>query len=82
MTEDRSLKETVFTTFLTHPELGPKEMAEYLKVNYNSVKAIYAKLCDDGLLLRASRGEYTTNIPGILISMLTRIDALERKLGY
>jgi len=79
MSDDKSLKRSVFRTFLSHSGFGPKEMADYLKVNYNSVKAIYAKLCEEGLLERTARGSYSPNVAGILVSLLDRVDALEKR---
>ncbi|RJS89233.1 hypothetical protein CW700_05010 [Candidatus Bathyarchaeota archaeon] len=81
MGEERTLKEMVFRTFLLHPGFGPREMTDHLQVNYNSVKAIYSKLCDEGLLRREARGTYSPNIPGILLHLMDRIEALEKRLG-
>ena len=53
-------------------------MAERLGANYNSVKAIYARLCEEGLLRREGRGNYSVNYEGILLHLLERIEALER----
>lgn len=61
--------------------LGPTEMAEHLKANYNSVKAALAKLAEDGLLERQSRGDYTPSYPGIILHIFDRIEAIERELG-
>jgi Mn-dependent DtxR family transcriptional regulator len=76
-----TLREMVFKAFLKNPSLGPSQMAERLKANYNSVKAIYAKLCEDGLLRREGRGNYSPNVSGILLHLLKRIEALERGGG-
>jgi len=79
LSEEKTLKENVFRAFLSHPSFGPKEMAEYLQVNYNSVKAIYAKLCEEGLLERTSRGIYSANIAGIVLHIIDRVEALEKR---
>jgi hypothetical protein len=79
MNTDYSLKETVFRTFLKHPDLGPTEMAEKLGANYNSVKAAYAKLCDEEFFRREGRGDYTPDVAGILLDLLDRIEVLEAK---
>ena len=76
---DYSLKENVFRTFLKNPDLGPSEMTEKLNAKYNSVKAAYAKLCDDGMLKRVGRGRYAPYIEGILLSLLDRVEELESK---
>jgi len=78
MEKGGTLREIVFKTFLRNPGLGPSEMAERLGANYNSVKAIYARLCEEGLLRRESRGNYSVNYEGILLHLLERIEALER----
>jgi len=44
MSEDYSLRDTVFREFLKNPALGPAEMATKISAKYNSVKAAYAKL--------------------------------------
>lgn len=76
-----TLREMVFKTFLRNPSLGPSEMAERLRANYNSVKAIYARLCEEGLLRREGRGNYSPNVPGILLHLLERVEVLERGGG-
>ncbi len=78
MNEDYTLRDTVFRTFLKDPSLGPSEMTERLGANYNSVKAVYAKLYEEGLLGREGRGNYVPNIPGILLQLMDRMEALER----
>ena len=50
MTEDYTLRESVFRAFLKNPTLGPTEMTDLLGAKYNSVKAVYAKLTAEGLL--------------------------------
>jgi DNA-binding transcriptional regulator YhcF (GntR family) len=53
-------------------------MAEHLGAKYNSVKAAYAKLSDEGLLMRRGRGSYSPNVPGILLHLMDRVEALEK----
>ena len=77
MSSKQSLKDTVFKEFLRNPALGPSEMAEKLDANYNSVKAAFAKLVEDGFLDRPSRGTYAPSIPGILLDLIERVEALE-----
>lgn len=77
MTEDYTLREKVFRTFLEKPTLGPSEMTERLGANYNSVKAVYAKLYEEGILNREGRGNYVPNVTGILLLLLDRVEALE-----
>ncbi len=79
MKHDYSLKEQVFRTFLTDPSLGPSEMTEKLGAKYNSVKAAYAKLCDEGMLKREGRGSYTPDLSGILLDLMDRVEALEKR---
>lgn len=78
MNENYTLKDMVFRTFLKNPKLGPGEMTEKLGANYNSVKAVYSKLYDEGLLDREGRGNYIPNIPGILLHLIDRMEVLER----
>jgi Mn-dependent DtxR family transcriptional regulator len=78
MTEEYTLKETVFRSFLKKSELSPTKMATYLKANYNSVKAAFAKLADEGLLDREGRGNYSPNYSNILLHLLDRIEELEK----
>lgn len=78
MTEEYTLRESVLRTFLSDPELGPSEMADLLSAKYNSVKAAYAKLCEEGLLRREGRGNYAPNVPGILLQLMDRLEALEK----
>lgn len=77
MSSKQSLKDTVFKEFLRNPALGPSEMAEKLDANYNSVKAAFAKLAEDGFLDRPSRGTYAPSIPGILLHLIEMVEALE-----
>lgn len=78
MTDEYTLRETVFRTFLKQPGLGPTEMAKHLGAKYNSVKAAYAKLSSEGLLMRRGRGSYSPNVPGILLHLMDRVEALEK----
>jgi predicted transcriptional regulator len=77
MSSKQSLKDTVFKEFMRNPALGPSEMAEKLDANYNSVKAAFAKLAEDGFLDRPSRGTYAPSMPGILLDLIERVEALE-----
>jgi len=79
MSKNQSLKDTVFREFLRNPALGPTEMAEKLGAKYNSVKAAFAKLAEEGLLERSGRGSYAPSTPGILLSLMARVEALEAK---
>jgi len=78
MAEEYTLRESVFRAFLANTNLGPKDMAGHLGAKYNSVKAVFAKLCEEGLLRREGRGNYAPNIPGILLLLMDRIEALEK----
>lgn len=78
MSDKYTLKESVFRAFLKDPTLGPSEMTELLDVKYNSVKAVYAKLCEEGLLKRVGRGDYAANATGILLHLIERVEALEK----
>jgi hypothetical protein len=77
MTEDYTLWEKVLRTFLKYPDFGPSEMTEKLEANYNSVKAVYAKLYNDGFLIREGRGNYSPNLPCIVLHLMDRIELLE-----
>jgi hypothetical protein len=77
MTDDYTLWEKVLRTFLENPDFGPSEMTEKLDANYNSVKAVYAKLYNDGLLKREGRGNYSPNLPRIVLQLMDRIELLE-----
>jgi Mn-dependent DtxR family transcriptional regulator len=79
MTHGYSLKEKVFRTFLADPSLGPSEMTEKLGAKYNSVKAAYAKLSDEGMLKREGRGSYAPDLAGILLDLMDRVEALEKR---
>ena len=73
-----TLLEKVFRTFLKQPDLGPSEMAKHLGAKYNSVKAAYAKLSEEGLLMRIGRGSYSPNVPGILLHLMDKVELLEK----
>lgn len=77
MSSKQSLKDAVFKEFLKNPELGPSEMTEKLGAKYNSVKAAFAKLAEDGFLDRPTRGSYAPSVPGILLNLIERVEALE-----
>ena len=77
MGEEVSLRERVFRELLLHPDYGPSDMARRLKANYNSVKAIYGKLCEEGFLLREGRGKYVLNIPRMILDLYDRLRRLE-----
>lgn len=79
MSEEFSLKDKVFRTFLQDPTLGPEEMAKKLDAKYNSVKDAFAKLAKDGLLQRSGRGNYEPNYAGIVIHLLDRVEKLEKE---
>jgi Mn-dependent DtxR family transcriptional regulator len=79
MSEEYSLRDSVFRAFLKNPELGPSEMTGLLGAKYNSVKAAFAKLAEDGLLSRSGRGNYEPNTAGILLHLLDRVEALEKQ---
>ena len=79
MTQKHSLKEKVFRTALKKPDLNPSQMAKLLGAKYNSVKAAYSKLHNEGLLKREGRGDYAPNIEGILLDLMDRVEALEKK---
>ena len=78
MSEEYSLRDTVFREFLKDSSLGPAEMASKINAKYNSVKAAYAKLAEDGLLQRTSRGNYEPNYGRITVHLLDRIEKLEK----
>jgi len=78
MSRKQSLKDTIFREFLKNPSLGPSEMTEHLGTKYNSVKAAFAKLAEEGLLERPSRGSYAPNVSGILLYLMDRVEALEK----
>lgn len=79
MSSKKSLKEEVFREFLQNPSLGPTEMTEKIGAKYNSVKAAFAKLAEEGFLERPSRGTYAPNIAGILLDLMDRVEKLEEQ---
>jgi Mn-dependent DtxR family transcriptional regulator len=79
MSEEISLKDKVFRTFLQDPTLSPEDMATKLGAKYNSVKDAFAKLAKDGLLKRSGRGNYEPNYAGIVINLMERIEELEKR---
>jgi len=80
MVEEHSLKDMVFRTFLKNPHLGPSDMASHLNAKYNSVKATYAKLAEEGLLNREGRGNYSPNYSEILLHLMDRIEDVEKQM--
>lgn len=78
MSKKFSIRELVFRSYLENPSLGPSEMAKNISVKYNSVKAVFAKLCEDGLLNREGRGQYSPNLPKIILYLMKRIDVVEK----
>ena len=80
MSNEISLKDSVFREFLQNPSLGPSEMTDKLGANYNSVKAAFAKLAEEGYLERPSRGTYQPNMAAIILNLMDRITALEEKV--
>jgi predicted transcriptional regulator len=79
MSPKKSLKDDVFLEFLQNPSLGPSEMTEKLDAKYNSVKAAFAKLAEEGFLERPSRGTYIPNITGILLDLMARVEKIEEQ---
>jgi len=79
MSEELSLKDKVFRSFLQDPTLGPEQMTAKLDAKYNSVKDAFAKLARDGLLKRSGRGNYEPNYAGIVIYLMDKIEALEKQ---
>jgi predicted transcriptional regulator len=80
MSSELTLKDTVFREFLKNTGFGPSEMADHLNANYNSVKAAFAKLVEEGLLDRPERGNYEPSFSGIILNLISRIDELEMKI--
>ena len=80
MSNEISLKDSVFREFLQNPSLGPSEMTDKLGANYNSVKAAFAKLAEERFLERPSRGIYTPNIAFILLNLMDRVATLEERV--
>lgn len=80
MVEEHTLKDMVFRAFLKNPQLGPSEMASHLNAKYNSVKATYAKLAEEGLLKREGRGNYLPNYSEILLHLMDRVEEVEKQI--
>jgi Mn-dependent DtxR family transcriptional regulator len=80
MSAKTSLKDTILKEFLKDTSLGPSEMSSKLGAKYNSVKAAFAKLNKEGLLLRPNRGSYEPNVAGLLLLLMDRLEALERTI--
>ena len=80
MSKEISLKDSVFREFIKNPSLGPSEMTEKLGANYNSVKAAFAKLAQEGYFERPSRGNYEINIAVILLDLIDRLETLEERV--
>jgi predicted transcriptional regulator len=79
MPPKKSLKDEVFREFLRNPSLGPSEMTEKLNAKYNSVKAAFAKLAEEGFLERPSRGSYSPNHAAIILDLIDRVEKLEEQ---
>jgi predicted transcriptional regulator len=79
MPSKRSLKDEVFREFLRNPSLGPSEMTKKIGAKYNSVKAAFAKLAEEGFLERPSRGSYKPNHASILLDLMDRVEKLEEQ---
>jgi len=75
--EEVSLRERVFRELLLHPDYGPRDMARHLRAKYSTVSVIYSKLCEDGFLVRESRGKYSLNIPRFILDLYDRLKRLE-----
>lgn len=80
MSSELTLKDAIFREFLKNQKFGPSEMSNHLGANYNSVKAAFAKLADEGLLDRPERGNYEPSFSGIILNLILRIEELERKV--
>lgn len=81
MQTNRSVKETILIEFLKNPALGPREMSAHLNEKYNTVKAAYAKLAEEGYLERRGRGNYRPNIPFTLITLMNKVSDLEKRVA-
>lgn len=79
MSSERSLRDAVLRSFLENPDLSLMEITERLGAKYNSVKAVFAQLSEDGLLIREGRGNYSPNLPKIILSLMDRIEDLEKE---
>jgi hypothetical protein len=75
-----TLKDKVFREFLKNSNFGPSEMTKHLNANYNSVKAAFAKLTEEGLIKRLERGIYEPCFSGIIFNLILRIEEIEKKL--
>ena len=80
MSPKKSLKEEVFRKFLQDPSLGPSDMTVKLNAKYNSVKAAFAKLAEEGFLERPSRGNYSPNMATIVLDLMDRVEKLESQV--
>jgi hypothetical protein len=80
MPPKKSLKDEVFREFLRNPSLGPSDMTKKLNAKYNSVKAAFAKLAEEGFLERPSRGSYLPNHATILLDLIDRVEKLEEQV--
>ncbi len=80
MSSKKSLKEVVFREFLQDPSLGPSEMTKKLDAKYNSVKAAFVKLTEEGFLERPSRGSYKPDMASIVLNLIDRIEKLESQV--
>ena len=81
MSDEYSLRDQVFREFLKNNTLGPTEMTKKLGAKYNSVKAAFSKLAEEGFLQRTSRGDYELNYAGIIMHLLLKIEILEKKVA-
>lgn len=79
MDSERPLKDAVLRSFLENPNISIVEMSDKLGAKYNSVKAVFAQLSEDGLLARESRGNYSPNLPKLILFLMDRIEALEKE---
>jgi Mn-dependent DtxR family transcriptional regulator len=80
-TKHYTLRDMIFRTLLKDPTVGPSKMAKNLRANYNSVKAVYAKLYQEGLLNRERRGNYSLNVAGILLYIFDQMRTLEEEVN-
>jgi DNA-binding IclR family transcriptional regulator len=80
MSPKKSLKEEIFQEFLQDSSLGPSEMTKKLGAKYNSVKAAFAKLAEEGFLERLNRGSYRPNMAAIVLDLMDRIEKLESQV--
>jgi hypothetical protein len=80
MSKEITVKDKVLREFLKDPTLGSSEMALKINKKYNSVKAAFAKLVEEGFLNRVSRGVYEPNLSEILLDLINRVEALEEQV--